>query len=47
MGVEARVGKFNNGKAAGKDEVTGNRSFHCTRVKERGQNAAIMKVLAC
>ena len=23
------------------------RSFHCTRVKERGQSVAIMEVLAC
>ena len=77
------MGKFKNGKAAGKDEVTGemingggkrvvntiwkmcNMGFEsgavledwrsagiktdcdCTRVKERGQNASIIEVLAC
>ena len=78
--IEVRVGKFKNGKAAGKDEITGEmikgggdrvvagfggcviwllrvllcrktgdllRSFPCTRVKERGQNAATIEVLAC
>ena len=35
------------GRKMNKDMNGNRKSLHCTRVKERGQDAAIVKVLAC
>ena len=42
-----RVRKHKNGKAAGIIKSGGNRVVDCTRVKKKGQNTAIIEVLAC
>ena len=54
--VEVRVGKLKSGKAAGKDEITGEMikdggyrvvDLICTRVKEKGLNVRIIVILPC